>query len=1196
MGIPVLNNNHDFYWEDGNPRNKRKKPGLRDHFFTNCHLGEVFSLLEMLYPWDSPSWFQTVINPLQKAKLIKKLGLNPIAVTNIPTFIDTNKFKPISRDQKKEILNRLHFLFAGSQEILYSKSISKFINLVNSKKPFKAPVILGSSDKRIVRFQGANLIILQPTRILRRKQIERNFNLINSLFLNSKFKTFVEQNKQMSLILLISGPISTGQQEYFKELIQNFKILLKNIPRLFRERIFLAFKFGIASTPYMTNSGLNPIAIEEIYAVADLVVLPSKSEGRGLPIIESCASGTPIIANRYEPEIVFDSVIGENLDKSKRLKVFEFPKKNSHLPKNLIEFFNFPEKSANILLQNRKNVKKRYGFEALEKHLDRCLYTLWKRSNQPQEKKLSKAKKIFEHHYQVTRYDELFKQIVLINNRKYYPGFSPVEFMIILKSLIDPSYFRMEEKELKGRLMNFAQQLVNEHTKYEKLDYETKINFYNNVDALFEYYEGEDEISMDHSLSYRHRHTRHYPFRKLTEYELCGLIAHLFRELVKNPEIIPLKKRAVSLSQYIHSSLMMLGGYRELAIDDSDYLVQALKSNKPFAWFPGEKWLFEVEIFVLETLKFRIGLPPDEKITPENLAQTKTENIGKVFLFVREKTIGSPIYYRNILIWLKKLANPEIRAVYEAGLFQVVKTDVISAGTHLAQLGSSAKKTLLEIKKQGGFIVAVDEQNYLTLDLVDLPSFRLGIAKHPFLVHYLGIKKNDALIQWIPAGMSPCLAYPTPVQTAKDFSLFLKSKLFNDCIQQYGEKTVFRKLREDADKFNSPIKEILNNFNVTNSRQNVNYKLKFIETKKLIGLHSDGLPWSGVLVKVQLKKAESTNFNFEFHSVFTKKTGKTVLDLINDFEKKHNKKVAIAWNGGYMLNAELVGKLGLPEKYIGSPLSLIIKDGTVISLPLYNKPALIIDKDLTISIKRTNLNSGLKISAAGGDSLEFTDSEKNCLEPTGSAFYDLLYPNKNILSKNRIIYRFAGNRIIAKIKSQYDNVPILPVGLTVSVPAGKRLKGWDVGKKVDFLLPDWSDILQAVEAGPLLVENGKVAIDMVKEGWKTDFSIATQAARVDKKNLRGPKIGAGITFNNQLVVVAINGRIRESVGTTHLELAKILIKQGCIQAMGFDPGGSVTLIVNGKQLNITPYNQDYENSPYSLPPQPRKVGSAILLT
>ena len=290
-----------------------------------------------------------------------------------------------------------------------------------------------------------------------------------------------------------------------------------------------------------------------------------------------------------------------------------------------------------------------------------------------------------------------------------------------------------------------------------------------------------------------------------------------------------------------------------------------------------------------------------------------------------------------------------------------------------------------------------------------------------------------------------------------------------------------------------------------------------------------------------------------------------------------------------------MGKLGLPEKYIGSPLSLIIKDGIIISPPLYNKPTLIVDKDFNITIKRAQTNNQLKIFAADGDCLEFTSKNKNCPESEELVFYDLLYPHENISGKNRIIYRLAGNKIIAKIVNQNESIKILPVGLTISVPAGMKLKGWNVGKNVNFVLPGWSHVLQAIEAGPLLVDSGKVAIDMLKEGWKTNFSIATQAARVDYENLRGPKIGVGITGDGFLVVVAINGRIRESVGATHHEIAKILIQQGCIQAMGFDPGGSVTLIVNGKQLNISPYNQNYENSPYSLPPQPRKVGSAILL-
>ncbi|OQY45923.1 MAG: hypothetical protein B6240_07990 [Desulfobacteraceae bacterium 4572_87] len=47
-------------------------------------------------------------------------------------------------------------------------------------------------------------------------------------------------------------------------------------------------------------------------------------------------------------------------------------------------------------------------------------------------------------------------------------------------------------------------------------------------------------------------------------------------------------------------------------------------------------------------------------------------------------------------------------------------------------------------------------------------------------------------------------------------------------------------------------------------------------------------------------------------------------------------------------------------------------------------------------------------------------------------------------------------------------------------------------------------------------------------------------------------------------------------------MADILISYGAETAMGFDPGGSSTLVVNGKVLNISPYNKEYEKDIYSL--------------
>jgi len=55
-----------------------------------------------------------------------------------------------------------------------------------------------------------------------------------------------------------------------------------------------------------------------------------------------------------------------------------------------------------------------------------------------------------------------------------------------------------------------------------------------------------------------------------------------------------------------------------------------------------------------------------------------------------------------------------------------------------------------------------------------------------------------------------------------------------------------------------------------------------------------------------------------------------------------------------------------------------------------------------------------------------------------------------------------------------------------------------------------------------------------------------------------------------------------------------LKKFGIQKAMGFDPGGSSTLVIEGQTLNISPYNSRYEENIYSLPPEPRAVSNVIM--
>jgi hypothetical protein len=324
---------------------------------------------------------------------------------------------------------------------------------------------------------------------------------------------------------------------------------------------------------------------------------------------------------------------------------------------------------------------------------------------------------------------------------------------------------------------------------------------------------------------------------------------------------------------------------------------------------------------------------------------------------------------------------------------------------------------------------------------------------------------------------------------------------------------------------------------------------------------------------------------------------KRVTTFVEEFIDKFEKKPAVAWNGGFILNAELVGKLGLPESYIGSPLGLIITDGQVLCPPLFNKPSFLIYPDGNIDIKRVNCRGGIIIS---GDNCSFdlNPENHNSRRPASNeiCYYDLMHTEDQIEGNGRVIVRLFGNRIL-EIVPTGDNahVPILPVGLTLSFPENRFPPQWNrTGVALQISMKGWDEFEHAVEAGPMLVADGKNCIDMEEEGWKTPNSIRTQAARLDYIDMRGPKIAIGLGEKGNLSILAINGRIRESVGATHMDMAEIMTKMGIKKAMGFDPGGSSTLVVDGKELNISPYNSNYESDIWALPPEPRAVANAVI--
>ena len=1190
FGLNIINNNHDFYWEGGNSTVKkrvRKLPnGPRDFFFMNSHLGEVFSIIEILYPWKSKKWINVNINRDQSEHLIKINGHNPVNVIEIGTAIDILLYAKTSKRKQINTFYQFEQILSRYRNTLISYSVKDVINLslVEEKNP--RPILIGNrKTKPLKNFLNENIIFLQPTRIIGRKRIETGFELIKKLFKTNDFNNRFKETPNLKLTLIITGPIAVGHFSYFEKLIKDFQILLDNISDDVKNKVFIAFLFSEIDKKKFKEKFENPVEIPELYNIASLILLPSKTEGRGLPIIEAAACGVPIFCRKYIPENVYSEVIGKHLSYKERLKVIEFDGKNitlKHL-KKITERVFFPHKFIDEVNHNNIVVRNRYSYNSLESNINDILYRCNYQSKYNKKDIIVIKNVFYEFEKLLNCKNKNLEYILNTENREYLPGYGRMKFMIFLKSLIDPSFFRIEEQAIKGIIFSFTQKLFKKNN-IEFTNSKKVLDFYNIVENLFNYKKGKNEIRHDHSLAYRHRNKYNYLYQKYTTQELTGIINIIFHKKFNSKKI----NDNISSSYFFtdwNLALQQLTSSTYLGIDDRDILIEKLQANIPIAFFPSKYFKNELEFFALQSVRSRLELSIDEELTAEIL-KTTAKNIEPIYIIINVKMNIEGYSYEQIRNYLINGKDEESKLLYQFGIIKLVESKQPTVGIHFKLLGNDALETLKNVKKNNGVIISTRKDSSIMTDIVDIDRIHIGKADNRLISNVLGIPYKSGFIQFVPAGIRSTLAYPTPIQTAKDFSEFLKSEEFNSAVEKYGKEKVFSTLKKDAETKMSPVIDVIRNLDIDSNKQNN------VEYSSISGVYDDKMPWNGIISRTNIKH---NNKQLKLLIKSSKKT-KTVTSFVNEFEKETNKKSVVAWNGGYILNAELVGKLGLPESYIGSPLGLLISDGKVLSAPLYNKPAIMIYKNGNVNVSRVNCSKGISVSRGTLD-VHLPQNQYNMRVPGDKiSYYDLLYSNEKIEGNGRVIVKLAGNIIKEVIRTKKnEDVNITPVGLTVSFPADKFPEEFNnVGDEVNIKITGLENVLQAVEAGPLLINNNEYCLDMEIEGWKTKNSIKTQAARLDYTDMRGPKIAVGIDKDNNLVVLTINGRIRESVGATHIDMANILKNYNIVTAMGFDPGGSSTLVVNGKTLNISPYNVNYEENIYSLPPQPRAVSNAVI--
>lgn len=165
-------------------------------------------------------------------------------------------------------------------------------------------------------------------------------------------------------------------------------------------------------------------------------------------------------------------------------------------------------------------------------------------------------------------------------------------------------------------------------------------------------------------------------------------------------------------------------------------------------------------------------------------------------------------------------------------------------------------------------------------------------------------------------------------------------------------------------------------------------------------------------------------------------------------------------------------------------------------------------------------------------------------------------------------------------------------GTAILVATGtnmRRLAALHLGDKVTIHIKtpgfDWSKFDNEIGGGPMLVRDGKIAVDAAEEGFRSDFLV------------RHPRTAIGRTADNDVWIATVDGRQGCSRGATLDEMAAIMLRLGCTDAINLDGGGSTALNLFG--LTVVRPSDGVEREVASgvlvFGPKPPTVSGAIRL-
>ena len=276
-GMAAIAHHHDFFWE-------------RQHFMTNA----VWEYLNMAFPPHLPSIRHAVINSSGDNQLSLRTGISAQIIPNVMDF--ENSPPPIDD---------------------YAADVRQALGIADDE-----------------------LLILQPTRVVKRKGIEHAIELVHRLGKKAK--------------LIISH--ASGDEGFDYEMRVREYSDLMGVNTLFVSDI-------INEKRGTTKTGMKIYTLEDIYPHADLVTYPSNFEGFGNAFLEAIYYSKPIVVNNYS---IYSSDI-----KPKGFDVIEI---DGYVSQDAVDktrqVLRDPQKCKAMTTHNYHVAKKHYSYRVLHQKLN----------------------------------------------------------------------------------------------------------------------------------------------------------------------------------------------------------------------------------------------------------------------------------------------------------------------------------------------------------------------------------------------------------------------------------------------------------------------------------------------------------------------------------------------------------------------------------------------------------------------------------------------------------------------------------------------------------------------------------------------------------------------------------------------------------------------------------------------------------